>query len=181
MNSAEIDHITTLVSRCKKGDKPAQYQIYLEYADAMFNICKRFVSNHADAEDLLQDAFVKAFTGLHKLKSNRNFGGWLKKITVHECLNYLKKKKIVFDEIQDISGEIPETGDEQIKIDNEALNKAIAGLPEGSRIIFNLYLIEDYKHKEITRMLGISVSTSKSQYARAKRLLKKKLLKNDVR
>ncbi len=177
LNSTEPDYNTQLVSRCKKGDKAAQYRLYLEYADAMFNICKRLVSNRVDAEDLLQVAFAKAFTKLNKLKNNRKFGGWLKTITVNECLNFLKKKKIVFDELPEIPDDTKETDDDRIQIDSETLRKAMDELPEGSKIIFNLYLIENYKHKEIARMLGISASTSKSQYARAKQLLKDKLLK----
>jgi RNA polymerase sigma-70 factor (ECF subfamily) len=181
LDSTEIDHKAELVNRCKKGDKTAQYRLHLEYADAMFSICKSLVSNPTDIEEVLQDAFVKAYTRLNKLKDNRKFAGWLKTITVNECLNFLKKKKIVFDELPENYTDVDETDDTAIQIDRESLRKAIDDLPEGSRIIFNLYLIEDYKHKEIARMLGISESTSKSQYARAKQLLKEKILKKNER
>jgi len=134
-----------------------------------------------DAEEILQDVFVKAFAKLHKLKDNRRFGGWLKTITVNECLNFLKKKKIVFDKLPDSFTDTEDTNDTAIDIKRELLINAIDELPEGSRIIFNLYLVEDYKHKEIARMLSISESTSKSQYARAKQMLKEKLSKKDER
>ena len=181
MNSTEINHNAQLVSRCRKSDKSAQYRLYLEYADAMFSICKRLVPSLTDAEEILQDAFVKAFTKLNKLKDDRKFGGWLKTITVNECLNFLKKGKIAYDELSQNYSDTEEMDDAGIQIDRETIIKAINGLPEGSRIIFNLYLIEDYKHKEIARMLSISESTSKSQYARAKQLLKEKLSKQDER
>lgn len=177
MNSAEIDHKAELVNRCRKGEKSAHYGLYLEYADAMFSICNRLIPNPTDAEEILQDAFVKAYTKLNKLKDNRKFGGWLKTITINECLNFLKKKKVAYDELSQSFTDTEEMVDDGIQIDRETLREAINGLPKGSRIIFNLYLIEGYKHKEIARMLGISESTSKSQYARAKQLLKENLSK----
>lgn len=176
MDSTEIDHKAELVNRCRKGDKSAHYRLYLEYADAMFSICKRLVPNPTDAEEILQDAFVKAYTKLNKLKDNRKFGGWLRTITVNECLNFLRKKKIVFDELSQSLTDMEEMDDTEIHIDRKTLREAIDGLPEGSRIIFKLHLTENYKHKEIAQMLNISESTSKSQYARAKQLLKEKLL-----
>jgi len=134
-----------------------------------------------DAEEILQDVFVKAYTKLHKLKDNRRFGGWLKTITVNECLNFLKRKKIVFDDLPQSIPDPEEINDTVIEINGELLMQAVDSLPEGSRVIFNLYLVENYKHTEIAQMLNISVSTSKSQYARAKQLLKEKLSKKDER
>jgi len=181
LNSTGIDHTAELVMRCRKGDKPAQRRLYLEYVDAMFSVCKRLVPNPMDAEEILQDVFVKAYTKLHKLKDNRRFGGWLKTITVNECLNFLKRKKIVFDDLPQSIPDPEEINDTVIEINGELLMQAVDSLPEGSRVIFNLYLVENYKHTEIAQMLNISVSTSKSQYARAKQLLKEKLSKKDER
>ena len=141
----------------------------------MFAICKRLVANEADAEEVLQDAFVKAFTKIKKLKDNRKFGGWLKTITINECMNFINKKRIIFDELPANLSIEEETDDTVFEIDGETVMKTIAGLPEGSKIIFNLYLIDGCKHKEIARMLKVSESTSKSQYQRAKQLLKEKL------
>ncbi|NCU36785.1 sigma-70 family RNA polymerase sigma factor [Candidatus Falkowbacteria bacterium] len=173
---AETENIVDLVNRCRKGDKSAQHRLYLNYADAMFAICKRLVVSIEDAEDILQDAFVIAFTRIDNLKDERKFGGWLKTITVNECLNFLKHKKIRFDELPENVAIADETEELPFEPNAEAVNLAIAGLPAGSRIIFNLYLIENYKHKEIADMLKISESTSKSQYQRAKYLLKEKLI-----
>jgi len=172
----ESENITELVERCRKGDKSAQYKLYLTYADAMFAICNRLVVSIEDAEDILQDAFVIAFTRIDKLKDERKFGGWLKTITINECLNFLKRKKIHFDDLPENIAIADETEELPFEPDAEAVNEAIAELPAGSRIIFNLYLIENYKHKEIADMLKISESTSKSQYQRAKQLLKEKLI-----
>jgi RNA polymerase sigma-70 factor (ECF subfamily) len=173
---AETENIVELVKRCRQRDKSAQYKLYLAYADAMFAICKRLVVQLTDAEEILQDAFVIAFTQIDKLKDERKFGGWLKTITVNECLNFLKHKKIRFDELPENIAIADETQALPFEPDAEAVDDAIAGLLAGSRIIFNLYLIENYKHKEIADMLKISESTSKSQYQRAKQLLKEKLI-----
>jgi RNA polymerase sigma-70 factor (ECF subfamily) len=175
LNLIKSEHTVDLINRCKNGDKPAQYRLYLAYADSMFAICKRLVANQADAEEILQDAFVKAYTNIKKLKDDRKFGGWLKTITINECVNFINNKKILFDELPANLSVEEEADNTEYEIDAETVMNAIAGLPEGSRVIFNLYLVEGCKHKEIARMLKISESTSKSQYQRAKQLLKQKL------
>jgi RNA polymerase sigma-70 factor (ECF subfamily) len=175
LNSKEAEHIIDLVNRCKKGDKPSQYRLYMMYADAMFAICKRFTVNKPDAEEVLQDAFVKAFSKIKKLKDERNFGTWLKRITINENINFIRKKKICFEELPENLSTSVETNDSIFEADEETIKNAIEGLPDGCRVIFNLYLMENHKHKEIARMLEISESTSKSQYQRAKQLLKEKL------
>jgi RNA polymerase sigma-70 factor (ECF subfamily) len=171
----ETENIVDLVNRSRKGDKEAQHRLYLAYADAMFAICKRLVMQLTDAEDVLQDAFVIAFTRIDKLKDERKFGGWLKTITINECLNFLKRKKICFDDLTENMAIADETEELPFEPDAETVNNAIAELPAGSKVVFNLYVIENYKHKEIAAMLKISESTSKSQYQRAKHLLKEKL------
>ena len=145
------------------------------YSGSMFSICRRFIDNSADAEEILQDSFVKAFTKIGKLKDNSKFGSWLKKITINECVNFIKKKKIVFEEFSDSIQNIAYDDEQKFNINPELVNKEIANLPDGCRVIFNLYLIENYKHKEIAKMLNITESTSKSQYQRAKQLLKNRL------
>lgn len=143
----------------------------------MFSICKRFIENNADAEEVLQDSFVKAFTKIRKLKDDSKFGSWLKRITINECINFINRKKIAFEEFYENIQPENETADKESKLDTETVREEIKKLPEGCKIIFNLYLIEDLKHKEIAKMLKISESTSKSQYQRAKQLLKSRLIK----
>ena len=169
------ENIADLVSNCRKGSRSAQYRLYLMYSGSMFSICRRFIDNSADAEEILQDSFVKAFTKIGKLKDNSKFGSWLKKITINECVNFIKKKKIVFEEFSDSIQNIAYDDEQKFNINPELVNKEIANLPDGCRVIFNLYLIENYKHKEIAKMLNITESTSKSQYQRAKQLLKNRL------
>jgi len=170
-----------LIGSCKKGNRSSQYRIYLMYSDAMFSICRRFIDNDADAEEVLQDSFVKAFTKIGKLKEESKFGSWLKRITINECVNFINKKRIVFEEFNDNTSEAADEDETEVEISPEILKKEIEKLPAGCRVIFNLYLIEDYRHKEIAKMLNITESTSKSQYQRAKQLLKSRLttLKNE--
>ncbi len=145
------------------------------YADSMYSICRRFIDNNADAEEVLQDSFVKAFSNLKRLKHNGKFGGWIKRITLNECMNFINRKKVVFDELPENYLNEEDTDNEYFEVDHIRLKEEIAKLPEGCRLILNLYLVEDYKHKEIAKMLSISESTSKSQYQRAKQLLKIRL------
>ena len=150
------------------------------YSDAMYSICRKFINNAADAEEILQDSFVKAFINLKKLKDNEKFGGWLKRITINECINFLNKKKIIFEEydtIKDNENSWKESTITDSEVNPEIIKKAAEQLPDGCRIILNLYLLEGLKHKEIAKMLKISESTSKSQYQRAKQLLKMSLTK----
>ncbi len=179
MKSDKTENIDDLVNRCRKGDKSAQYRLYLNFADAMFAICKRMVANVPDAEEILQDAFVIVFTRIDKLKDKRRFGGWLKRITINECVNFVNRKNIHFDELNENIAIEDDDKCDAWNVDVETIKQAIAELPAGSRIIFNLFLIEDYKHKEIADMLHISESTSKSQYQRAKLLLKEKLKRSN--
>lgn len=175
MDPKETEHIIDLVKLCKKRDKSAQYRLYEMYADSMFSICKRFMANEPDAEEVLQDAFVKAFVKIKKLKDEKIFGGWLKKITLNESINFIRKKKIRFEELPKSLSNTEETNNSIFEADKETIGNAIEELPYRCRLIFNLYLMEGHKHKEIARMLKISESTSKSQYQRAKLLLKEKL------
>ena len=141
----------------------------------MFSICRRFIDNNADAEEVLQDSFVKAFTKIGKLKDSPKFGSWLKRITINECVNFITKKKIILEELTDSVQNRAYDDDGQFDINPEILKKEISNLPDGCRVIFNLYLIEEYRHKEIAKMLNITESTSKSQYQRAKQLLRNRL------
>jgi RNA polymerase sigma-70 factor (ECF subfamily) len=164
---------TAVVNKACKGDVAARAWLYKQYAKAMFNICTRMASNRSDAEDLLQDAFIIAFNKLHQLKEPEQFGGWLKRIVVNECIRYTKKLTVLEDLEDHNMDQIAEDATEWWKtVDMKLVHQEIKKLPEGCKQVFNLYVVEDYSHKEIAFELGISESTSKSQYHRAKRLLK---------
>lgn len=165
-----------VIEKAVRGDVDAQAWLYQQYAKAMFNICIRMAGNRSDAEDILQDAFIKAFKNIQQLKVLENFGGWLKRIVINECISY-SKRSFYWDDWEENDKEIPEeqTAAWWPSISLEMLHAAIKKLPEGCRQVFVLFAMEDYSHKDIANGLGISESTSKSQYHRARKLLKEKI------
>lgn len=145
----------------------------------MYNIAIRMSGSKEEANDILQDAFIKAFTGIAKLKNEAAFGGWLKQITINLCLDYRKKSKPVFNtEILDKSS-LNELAEEEIEdtINEQLVHETIKKLPDGAREILVLKALEGYRHAEIADKLGITESTSKTQYFRAKQLLGRMLKK----
>lgn len=149
--------------------------LFMRHARQMFNICLRITANKQDAEDILQEAFIKAYTKYDSLKSEAAFYTWLRRIVINEAISF-KRGKIYFPET-DLAG-IEQDDDDEWNYSNisfDTINEEIKKLPDGARLVFNLHLLENYSHKEIAQMLEISESTSKSQYHRAKKLLKKNL------
>lgn len=133
--------------------------------------------NKQDAEDILQEAFYLAFVNISKLKKMESFGAWLKKIVVNKCISFLRKQ-IHFVDIESTNQNInDETEDWMQELSMKDINNEIKQLPDGCRVVFNLYLLENYSHKQIAELLDISESTSKSQYHRAKSLLRNQLKK----
>lgn len=169
-----------LIDRCLRGDATAQNQLYTLYARAMFNVCYRIVNDQNDAEDVLQDAFVSAFTGLDSWRGSATFGAWLKRIVVNKAINFLNKKKIDLVQLDEAHEFVEE---ENTIVDNltvKRVKQAISQLPDGYRIVFSLYLLEGYDHGEIAEILGITESTSKSQYNRAKKKIRELLKHTDT-
>ncbi|WP_375587040.1 RNA polymerase sigma factor [Flagellimonas aurea] len=161
-----------IVEQCKAGNSNSQYELYSRYVDAMYNVGFRFLGNAEDAEDIVQDSFVDAFKNLNNFKYGSSFGAWLKRIVINKSINHLKAKRIPVVPME--AHEFHLTDEEPIEAEATDLNKVkkgIALLPDGYREIINLYLIEGYDHVEIGEILGISTSTSKSQYHRAKKKL----------
>jgi RNA polymerase sigma-70 factor (ECF subfamily) len=145
----------------------------------MFNVCVRMLGNIPDAEDIFQEAFVAAFKSLDQFKEEASFGSWLKRIMVNRCINALKaRKKNLWLSIDDLGTELQEeVEEEKQEFDPVILNKAIENLPDGCRVVFTLHYFEGFTHGEISEILTISVSTSKSQLSRAKNLIKNQLKK----
>ena len=170
--------LTLLVQKAVKGNASAQSQLYQQFSKAMFHICIRMTGNSSAAEDILQDAFLLAFKNLHQLKEANQFGGWLKRIVVNECIRQ-SKQKWQWQDWEEQHDQIPEDQEEAWwkHVNIEMVYQQIKALPDGCREIFNLYVFEDYAHKEIATLLAISESTSKSQYHRAKQILKEKISK----
>jgi RNA polymerase sigma-70 factor (ECF subfamily) len=167
-----MKEIDTIIAGCLKEKRSSQQMLYKHFAGLMYGICLRYTGNRADAEDVLQDGFVKIFMNISRFRNDGSFEGWMKRIMVNTALGFLRQK----NKNQFISQEkeIPDLVDEiEIEPDIHAreLMEIIRSLPEGSRMVFNLYAIEEYTHKEIGELLGISEGTSKSQLSRARKLI----------
>lgn len=160
----------------KKNQQKSTEALFKSYSRAMYNICLRMLGNKHDAEDVLQDAFIQAYCNISKLKSIDSFGAWLKRIVVNKCIRFLQTR-VHFSEIEIGNYEKSDDSinDWSTVLTMEEINIEIQQLPDGCRIIFNLFLLENYSHKQIAELLSISESTSKSQYHRAKQLLRTQL------
>ncbi len=163
------------INQLKQGNELAAFNLYNCYSKAMYSTLIRITNETEVAKDLLQEAFVKAFKRIEDLDDSKAFGGWLKRIVVNTGLEYARKKKYVFEEIDNQPDLINEELDDGLAIEPETIHQAIKELPDGCRTVLTLHLIEGYKHAEIAKELGISESTSKTQFRHAKLLLKTKL------
>jgi len=176
MNGENLYINIDLIERCRKGETTAQFMLYKQYSKAMYNIAIRFTNNKMDAEDILQESFITAFEKLPGLLDTASFPNWLKKIVINRCIDQARKTRITFDNLNE---DMPDTYDIEdepdFTIDPSIVHHSIRNLPAGSRTILVLHALEGYKHREIADMLGISESTSKSQYKRALELLNKDL------
>ncbi|PZP50764.1 MAG: hypothetical protein DI598_04840 [Pseudopedobacter saltans] len=176
MNHAETSFINW-VEDAAKGKRDAFGRLYEQFSAAMFNICIRMVSERNLAEDLLHESFITAFNNIKNLREPARFGGWLKQITIRKCIQSTTSK-YSFKELDDEGQWIDEYEESWWGgLSMVDIQCAIKELPDGCREIFNLYAVEDYSHRDIAELLNISESTSKSQYHRAKGLLRVKLLK----
>lgn len=152
--------------------------LYEAYAKEMMATSQRITNHKADSEDILQEAFITSFQRIDQLKEESKYGGWLKQIVVNQSLNFVKKKRKYssLDTIEEIAETDEDSSIAFEGLDFEKLKVAIQNLPDGSREIFSLYLLEGYKHREIAEKMNIAVSTSKSQYRYAIKLLREKLI-----
>jgi len=170
-----IDKHYNLVVECKQGSKKACYELYRLYSKAMLNVAFRIVGNIAEAEDVLQEAFLDAFSKVKEFRQDTTFGLWLKKIVVNRSINLLRKRKLEIielegDALENIADEDTED-DEEVQYKAALVKDAIKELPEGYRLVISLYLLEGYDHEEIGQILNISENTSRTQFLRAKRKL----------
>ena len=169
-----------IIDRCKHGEQKAQFQLYKLYYKAMYNTCYRIVLDEMEAEDIMQEAFLKAFDKLGTYSGKVSFGAWLKRIVINHSLDQIKKKKLDFKELDKHAQEVKEKEEEEVSEDDiteqiDEIKEAINQLADGYRIVLSLYLLEGYDHDEIGEILNISGSTSRSQYTRAKNKLKEQL------
>jgi len=150
-----------------------QKALYDQYAARMLTVCMRYSKSREDAEDILQEAFVKVFNKIDSFRKESSLGYWIKRIVINTALNYHRKSVYLYPHF-DID-DMHQLGDDEVLVSDynyRDLLKLLQTLPQGCQVIFNLYAVEGYKHKEIAELLNISEGTSKSQYARAKSLIK---------
>ncbi|EGJ99511.1 MULTISPECIES: RNA polymerase sigma factor [Dysgonomonas] len=169
-----------IIAGCKEQKREAQKMLYEVYARKMYSICLRYSSDQDAAQDLLQDGFMKVFANIDSFQDRGSFEGWLKRIFINLALENLRKKKSIIqtsDDVQNLPDVVDDsTEDEQMyKISEGELLKMVQDLPRGYSTVFNLYAIEDYSHKEIAEMMGISEGTSRSQYVRARNILQERV------
>ncbi|UAY52263.1 RNA polymerase sigma factor [Ferruginibacter albus] len=168
-----------LIKACIREDASSQKEVFNRFSGRMLGVCYRYARNAADAEDILQEAFIKVFNKLHQFKFEGSFEGWIRRIVVNTALKKYSvaryEKEIVGYEVKDKDESILEPS-AYSHITQKELMDLINNLPDGYRIIFNLYVIEGYQHDEIAEMLGIQPGTSRSQLVKARTMLQKQIL-----
>ena len=177
---AQAEHIhDELIKQCRHGNSGAYQRIYKLYSRSMYNVGYRIVNNEAEAEDVLQEAFISAFKNLDHYRGDSTFGAWLKRIVVNKALNQIGKRKferIPDDEKWDVREEVDQDEFESFPFTVDMVKKAIELLPDGYRTVLSLYLLEGYDHQEIAEIMKITESTSKSQFNRSKKKLREILI-----
>ena len=171
-----------ILKGCLKNDALAQRELYNKYSPKMLAVCYRFAHNREDAEDMLQEGFIKVFLQIHTFENRGAFEGWIRRIVVHTCINILKKNKKFNDSIDIIHATGVQVREESVPaiIQAKQVVECIRMLPIGYRTVLNLYAVEGYSHREISNMLDIEESTSRSQYTRAKAMLEDILIRKRI-
>ena len=162
-----------LVKDCLKGRPQAQRELYEQFSEIMLGVCYRYTRSMRDAEDVLQEGFVKVFRYLHQYKQQGELGAWIRRIMVNTALNYLKRHRKYQEEMFFTEEYMHPVADDDpaVRLQAKEIADLVRQLPQGYQVIFNLHAIEGYTHVEIGEMLGISDGTSRSQYSRARNLL----------
>ena len=171
-----------LVAACLSGNAVAQRKLYQDYIQAMFNTATRMLGQRELAEDATQEAFIQVFSQLHTFRGQSSLGSWIKRIVINCCLNILRQNK-AFSYVElstDQFSQYEEQNSFELKFSAQKIHSYIKTLPEGARVVLTLHLIEGFQHKEIAQILNISESTSKSQYSRAKKILRMRLNSKDT-
>ena len=170
-----------IIKKCQSNDRNAQLQLYNKYCDGMLVVAKRFITNTMEAEDVVQESFIKAFTKLHQYKAEVTFGAWLKRIVINKSIDALKLKKQRLEEIDEaqlmVVDEATEDWNVEVNVTIEDVKIAINQLPSKYKYVVLLYLVEGYDHQEISEILGISQIASRTQLSRGKIKLKNLLKK----
>jgi RNA polymerase sigma-70 factor (ECF subfamily) len=167
-------NLEPLIRSAIKQNRKAQHSLFEMYAPKMLSVCRYYISDVHNAEEVMLDGFFKVFTNLHKFQFNGSFEGWIRKTMVRQAVDFLRSQKdIVF--IEEVNHTPEKQGNHMDLFQDDYLQNLIDQLPEGYKMVFVLYAIEGYKHNEIAEMLNISEGTSKSQLSRARRMLQEQL------
>ena len=170
---------TDIIEKCRQNDRKAQLQLYAQYCDGMYVVANRFVKDSMEAEDIVQEAFIKAFSKLHQYKAEVTFGAWLKRIVVNKSIDLLKSKKKQLQELDEVHLKIVDDFDDEWLVEDhitiEDVKLAIEQLPEKYKYVVMLYLIEGYDHQEISEILDITEIASRTQLSRGKTKLQELL------
>jgi RNA polymerase sigma factor (sigma-70 family) len=171
-----------IIAGCLHNEPSAQRELYNRFSPKMLSVCYRFAHSREDAEDMLQEGFIKVFTQIHTFQNKGAFEGWIRRIIVHTCINFLKKYKKFSESVDLEVADFVYIKEETIPSIMQAkqVSECIRLLPIGYRTVLNLYAIEGYSHREISVMLDIEESTSRSQYTRAKTMLENILIKKNI-
>ena len=162
-----------LIEKCKQNHRPSQLKLYEQYCDGMLVVAHRFLDDTMEAEDMVQEAFIKAFTKLDQYKAEVTFGAWLKRIVINKCIDLIKSKKQRLVELEDVHMKVVDAAhDNSWMVEDEVsvseVKTAIESLPEKYKIVLKLFLVEGYDHQEISEILGISQMSSRTQLSRGK-------------
>ena len=171
-----------ILEGCLRNDPNAQRELYNQYSPKMLAVCYRYAHNREDAEDMLQEGFIKVFLQLRTFENRGSFEGWIRKIIVHTCINILKKNKKFNESVDLIHASSVQIREESVPavVQVKQIVESIRSLPIGYRTVLNLFAIEGYSHREISQLLDIEESTSRSQFTRAKSMLEELLIKKNI-
>ncbi|MGZ5255808.1 MAG: RNA polymerase sigma factor [Flavitalea sp.] len=166
-----------LIAGCIAGDRKMQEELYNRFASKMYAVCLRYANNSDDAQDLLQEGFIKVYKNLHRFRAEGSFEGWVRRVFINSSIEHYRKKQAKLTTVSDKEENTIENSDISAldSLAERDIINLIQDLSPGYRTVFNLYVVEGYSHKEIGELLGISEGTSKSQLARAKSILQKKV------
>jgi RNA polymerase sigma factor (sigma-70 family) len=171
--------VDDLLKQCKAGERKAQELLYKQFASKMLGVCLRYATDKMEAEDMLQNGFIKVFQKISDFRGEGSFEGWIRRIMVHSSIEYYRKhhKMMQLVDLDDAAGETSANPLATAKLEANDLMRLIQQLSPGYRIVFNLYAIEGYSHKEIAAIAGITEGASKSQLSRARAILREQIIK----
>lgn len=172
------DQLEILIKECKRGKARSQEALYRKFASAMYGLCLQYASSEEDAQDIMQEGFIKVFSKLDQVKNPAAFPGWIRKVMINTALEKYRSQ-VFLQRVDDLKGELNEEMDDGIynSLTSKELVQLIQTLSPKYRLVFNLYAVEGYSHVEISRELGISVGTSKSNLSRARAILQSRIKK----